>query len=177
MSTWQWPPWCFQQKGFINTQWNRNLCLVISKRRLVQIHFKLFTAHYDIGTESYRWPMAATVLHIMLPSRCFTQDFWDITPYRLVGTKASKDRNVLIFRVQQYNKRLLRRLDLENETVYQFTRCDISEVLKLQPQLYENLKSLVLSHFHFDYWKLLLADGLMFQQFVFPSASTPLAVE
>lgn len=80
-----------------------------------------------------------------------TQDFWDITPYRLVVTNALKERNALIFRVQQSNKRLLRRLDLENETVYQFTRCDISEVLNLQPQLYENLKSLVLSHFHFDY--------------------------
>jgi len=80
-----------------------------------------------------------------------TQDFWDITPYRLVGTKDSKDLIALIFRVQQSNKRLLRCFDLENETVYQFTRCDISEVLKLQPQLYENLKSLVISHFHFDY--------------------------
>jgi len=46
-----------------------------------------------------------------------TQDFWDITPYRLVVTNASKDRNALIFRVQQSNKRLLRRLDLDNETL------------------------------------------------------------
>jgi len=79
-----------------------------------------------------------------------TQDFWDIKLYRLVVTKASKDHNALIFRVQQSKKRLLRRLDLENKTVYQFTRCDITEFLNLQPQLYENLKSLVLSHFHFD---------------------------
>lgn len=71
VSTQQWPRWCFQQKGFMNTQWHRNLCLVISKR-LVQTDFKLFTVHCDIGTESYQWPMAATVLHIKLPSRCST---------------------------------------------------------------------------------------------------------
>jgi hypothetical protein len=152
VSTQQWPRWCFQQKGFMNTQWHRNLCLVISKRRLVQIDFqvvyralwyrdwKLSVAN---GSHSSTHYASKPLFHMK------TKDFWDITPYRLVVTNASKDRNALVFGVQQSNKRLLRRLDLENETVYQFTRCDISEVLNLQPQLYENLKSLVLSHFHF----------------------------
>jgi hypothetical protein len=95
VSTQQWPRWCFQQKGFMNTQWHRNLCLVISKRRLVQIDFKLFTVHYDIRTESYQWPMAASSTHYASKPlfHMKTQDFWDITPYRLVVTTASKDLN------------------------------------------------------------------------------------
>jgi hypothetical protein len=179
VSTQQWPRWCFQQKGFMNTQWHRNLCLVISKR-LVQTDFKLFTVHCDIGTESYQWPMAATVLHIKLPSRCSTWrhktsgilhriDWWLPTLRSNVMPSSSGSSSL--------TSDFFRRLGLENENVYQFTRCDILEVLNLQPQLYENRKSLVLSLFHFDYWKLLLTDGLMLQQFVFLSSSMPLVVD
>jgi hypothetical protein len=82
-----------------------------------------------------------------------TQDCWDIRPYRLVVTNASKDRNAFIFRVKQYTKSLLRRLDLEDEKclpvhmVWLIKSLKSSATAVWKPQIFR--------YFTFPFWLLI----------------------